>query len=420
MAYSRYRPTRTEALPASSPRQAPLALSMMSVHRDERFPIGASISVDALTDSPYEVLDQLRAEEPVSWVPATGAWFVTRRDLAIEAMVDAVRYTVDDDRFTTARVLGTSMLNLDGPEHERHRRAFVKPFRPKFVREELEARIVDRAARLVAASLEGPRELRTGVAGPLAVDTILDVLGLHEVAVDDVLSWYGAFGTAITALTVGEEVPDEIHSTLAQLYDYVGGAMGRDDAGLITQLVDEQVLTAEEIPAAVAVVMFGAIETSEGMTTNAFWHLFTNPEVLDRLRADRSLLPHVIDESLRLEPAAAWLDRYTTEDVVLGGTEIPASELVTINLLAANRDPEVFDEPATFNIDRPNRTQHVTWAQGPHTCLGLHVAKAETAAAITALLDAEAADRTRFEIDKTQSSPPTGLIFRKPESLVLG
>ena len=195
--------------------------------------------------------------------------------------------------------------------------------------------------------------------------------------------------------------------------------MGADDAGLITELVTDGVLTTDEIPAAVAVVMFGAIETSEGMTTNALWHLFTNQAVLERLREDRSLIPKVIEESLRLEPAAAWVDRYTTTDGVLGDVEIPSGELVTINLLAANRDPNVFHDPDTFNIDRPNHAQHVTWAQGPHTCLGLHVAKAETAAVIEALLDAEEELQAVFELDAAQSSAPSGLIFRKPESLVL-
>lgn len=387
--------------------------------REQLFPVGASVTVDALTESPYAVLAHLRSTEPVSWVPATGAWFITRRDLAIEAMLDADRFTVDDDRFTTARVLGTSMLNLDGPEHERHRRAFVKPFRPKFVREELESRISERAARLVATCLAGDRELRSGVAGPMAVETILDVLGLHDVAADGVLSWYGAFGKAITALTVGDGVPPEVHGTLAQLYEYVGDAMGRDDAGLITELVADEVLTPEEIPAAVAVVMFGAIETSEAMTSNALWHLFTNPVVLDRLRADRSLLPQVIDESLRIEPAAAWVDRYTTTAVELGDIEIPEGELVSINLLAANRDPDVFDDPDAFDIDRPNHAQHVTWVQGPHACLGLHVAKAETAAVINVLLDTEASGETRLELDPNRSVAPTGLIFRKPAAVVL-
>ncbi len=387
--------------------------------RVAQFPVGASVTVEQLTQSPYEVLARLRANEPVSWVPATNAWFVTQRDLAVLAMRDAKTFTVDDERFTTARVLGTSMLSLDGPEHTRHRRAFTAPFRPKYVREVLEARIVEIATRLVESTMVGSLELRNGVAGPLAVETVLDVLGMEDIEPTDVLSWYNAFGDAIVALTVGDDVPDVVHATLAQLYQYVGDAMGSGDAGLVTQLVEDQILTRDEIPAAVAVVMFGAIETSEGMTSTAFWHLFTNPGTLTRLRADRSLIPKVINESLRLEPAAAVVDRYTATEVTLGDVTIPQGELITVSLLGANRDPVVFPNPDTFDIDRPNAAKHVTWAVGPHACMGLHVAKAETTAAISAFLDLEARLGRQFELDQELSSSPTGLIFRKPGAVRL-
>lgn len=387
--------------------------------RREQFPIGASITVDELTASPYDTLARLRADEPVSWIPALNAWFVTRRDLSIEAMRDAERFTVDDDRFTTAKVLGASMLSMDGPEHARHRSAFTAPFRPKFVREELQSRIDERAARLIENALNGDRELRTGIAGPLAVETILDVLGLDDVDPADVLTWYGAFGDAIVALTVGSDVPVDVHEVLSRLYTYVGDAMGSDDAGLITKLVADEILRPDEIPAAVAVVMFGAIETSEGMTANAFWHLLNHPEQWNRLRSNRALIANAVDESLRLEPAASWIDRYTTADVQLGDVVIPEGDLVTINLLAANRDPDVFDNPDAFDIDRTNLAQHVTFVQGPHACIGLHVARAETHAAITAALDWEVSTGHKLELDATASSAPEGLIFRKAAAVEL-
>lgn len=387
------------------------------MERSDRFPIGASITIEQLTSSPYDSLARLRAEEPVSWIPALGAWFITRRDFSIEAMRDADRFTVDDDRFTTARVLGPSMLSLDGDEHARHRKAFTGPFRPKVVREQLESRIQAQAVDLVEQTLGHQGELRTGVAGPLAVQTILDVLGLDNVDADDVLEWYGAFGDAIVSLTVGDEVPADVHQVLSQLYNYVGSAMGSDDAGLVAELVAAEVLRSDEIPAAVAVVMFGAIETSEGMTANAFWHLLTHAEQWDRIRADRSLIARAIDESLRLEPAASWIDRYTTEDVELGGAAILQRELVTINLLAANRDPSVFEQPDEFDIDRPNLAQHVSFVQGPHACLGLHVARAETHAAISAVLDWELRTGRSVELDFEKSAAPEGLIFRKPPAV---
>ena len=388
--------------------------------RSKQFPIGAAITIDELTDSPYDAIARMRETEPVSWVPALNAWWVTRRDLALEAMTDAETFTVDDDRFTTARILGTSMLNLDGPEHERHRSAFAAPFRPKFVREELESRIAASAKRLWDETIDGNREIRTGIAGPLAVETILDLMGLDDVEPREVLSWYSAFGQAITALTVGNKLPGEVDKTLSRLKSYVEVAMSAGDAGVITNLTSDGVLHQDEIPAAVAVVLFGAIETSEAMTTSAFWHLLTHPEIFERLRSDRSAIANAVNESLRLEPAATWVDRYTTRDVELGNVTIPAGDLVSISLTAANRDPDVFPEPDAFDIDRPNLAQHVTFVKGPHACLGLHVARAETQAAIEAALNWEVDAGQRIYLDQEKTVAPEGLIFRKPDRVTVG
>ena len=386
--------------------------------RSTQFPIGASVTVEALTQSPYDLLAQLRADEPVSWIPALNAWWVTPRDLALEAMSDAETFTVDDDRFTTARILGTSMLNLDGPEHKRHRTAFVPPFRPKFLREELEERIMASATRLWDNTITGDGETRTGIAGPLAVETILDLMGL-DVATEEVLSWYSAFGQAITALTVGDDVPDVVDETLTRLKAYVSKVMEEGGNGFITSLVDDEILHLDEIPAAVAVILFGAIETSEAMTVNMFWHLFTHPETLERVRSDRSIIPDIVNESLRLEPAASWVDRYTTREVELGNVTIPKGDLVSISLLGANRDPAVFPDPDRFDIDRPNLAQHLTFVKGPHTCLGLHVARAETSAALVAALDWEERNVTHLILDSQRSAAPEGLIFRRADSVVL-
>ena len=384
----------------------------------EKFPIGASVTVAELTESPYELLARLREHEPVSWVPALNAWWVTRRDLALTAMSDAETFTVADDRFTTARILGTSMLNLDGPEHKRHRTAFVPPFRPKFLREELEERIAASATRLWEKTITGSGETRSGIAGPLAVETILDLMGL-DVETEEVLSWYSAFGQAITALTIGDEVPSEVDETLTRLKDYVSAVMEEGGNGFITDLVNDEILHLEEIPAAVAVILFGAIETSEAMTVNMFWHLFTHPEALERVRQDRSVIPDIVNESLRLEPAASWVDRYTTTEVQLGNVTIPKGELVSISLLGANRDPEVFPNPDIFDIDRPNLAQHLTFVKGPHTCLGLHVARSETNAALVAALDWESASGKLLTLDEGQTVTPRGLIFRRAENVTL-
>ena len=159
--------------------------------------------------------------------------------------------------------------------------------------------------------------------------------------------------------------------------------------------------------------MFGAIETAEGMTANALWHLLSTPGLVDRIQKDRTLIPALVEESLRLEPAAAFVDRYSTRESQLGTVAIPAGDLVTVSLLAANRDPSVFEDPDTLDLDRDNARQHVSFVQGPHGCIGLHLARLETTKALEAILDGLPA----LKLDGASSTAPTGLIFRKPDAV---
>ena len=95
---------------------------MPSTSNRTRYPLGAGLTLAQLDADPHGVLARLREHEPVSWVPALDGWLVTRRDLCIEVMRDAAGFTVDDPRFSTARVVGPSMLSLDGDAHRRARR----------------------------------------------------------------------------------------------------------------------------------------------------------------------------------------------------------------------------------------------------------------------------------------------------------
>ncbi len=125
-----------------------------------------------------------------------------------------------------------------------------------------------------------------------------------------------------------------------------------------------------------------------------------------------SLIGNAIEESLRLEPAAARVDRYATRDAVLGGATIRRGDLVIVSLTAANRDPAAFADPDRFDVRRPEARTHVTFAQGPHACIGLHLARLETRAALEAALDGWPGVRVA-----AGATPPTGVVFRKPRSL---
>jgi cytochrome P450 len=159
-------------------------------------------------------------------------------------------------------------------------------------------------------------------------------------------------------------------------------------------------------------MMFGGIETCEGMTTTLFWHLLTNPEQLATVRADRALVANAVEESLRLEPAASRVDRYATADTELAGATIAAGDLVIVSLTGANRDPATFPDPDTFDVARSNARSHLAFAYGPHACVGIHLARLETGSALEAALDLWPGLRP-----EPGATSPTGVIFRKPRSL---
>ncbi|MGW0656613.1 cytochrome P450, partial [Streptomyces umbrinus] len=115
----------------------------------DSFPLGAATTLAELARDPHPRLAQLREREPVSWLPELDGWLVTRRDLALSVMRDAATFTVDDPRFSTAQVVGPSMLSLDGDEHTRHREPFNQPFRPREVRDGFASFIEGETGRLI-------------------------------------------------------------------------------------------------------------------------------------------------------------------------------------------------------------------------------------------------------------------------------
>jgi cytochrome P450 len=161
------------------------------------------------------------------------------------------------------------------------------------------------------------------------------------------------------------------------------------------------------------VLLFGGIETTEGMIATAALHLLADPAHAEAARAEPDLLGAAIDESLRLEPAAAVVDRYATADVGLGEAEIARGDLVRLSITAANRDPAVFADPDVYDPGRPNLRRHVAFAQGPHVCVGVHLARLEARAALGALL----ARLPGLALDPAQPAVVRGLVFRKPQRL---
>ena len=354
-----------------------------------------------LSTEPHTVHRELSSQGPVVWVDAIGGWLVLGRSEALAAMRNAADFTVDDPRFTTAQIIGPSMLSTDGVEHQRMRMPFVGDYaRPKVAELTTEIRAI--ATELIGQFKGDEVELRSSYAAPLAAATIRAALGLREIAVADMLGWYGAIVDAVQGLGRGHSPGPEAAAAVAQLGSTVLTAAGDDTRGL----------DPAEFVSNVAVILFGAIETSEAATANALWFLLTNPEALADVVANQDLVANAVGESMRLEPGAAVIDRYTTRAVELGGCQMKKGDYVSISLSAANRDPLVFDQPDLFDINRSNQASQLTFAQGPHACLGIHLAKAETVIAVQELLRAWPTISLG-----ANSTAPSGLIFRKPHRL---
>jgi cytochrome P450 len=351
-------------------------------------------------------------------VTPLNAWLVTGYSAAVAVLADPATFTVDDPRFTTARVTGPSMLSLDGADHARHRAPFTHAYRAAELARRLAGFTVAEAARLTELIRPAGRaELRTAVAGPLASAVMTEALGLAGIGVSPgtVLSWYRDIVAAVAALPAADaDTPERVAvGSFTALAASLRAAIADGRAPLLAEAAGSSSLTADEVIGNAAVQLFGGIETTEGMICNAMAHLLSDPAQCAAVRGDPALLPAAVEESLRLEPAAAVVDRYATQDVSLAGADIRRGDPVIVSIAGANRDPEVFGDPDRYDIRRPNAARHLAFARGPHFCLGAHLARLEATTAAGELL----ARLPGLRLDPGRPAVPYGQVFRKPDEL---
>jgi cytochrome P450 len=250
-----------------------------------QFPLGNNVTLTELENDIHPVLHKLRAAEPVSWLPAITCWLVTDRELCVEVMRDAKTYTVDHPGFSTGQVVGPSMLSLDGAEHLHHRTPFEKPFRKR----EVENRFREAVSRYVDELIDGfvadeQAELRRDFCGPIAVKTMIEALGMDETPVKAVLGWYDTIVEAVTQVTAGKTVSSGGREAFALLKTNLLPSLKRDPqssllaaaAGMAGGLTDDQIVSNA------AVLLFGGIETTEGMIANALYHSIVVNFVVDK------------------------------------------------------------------------------------------------------------------------------------------
>jgi cytochrome P450 len=379
------------------------------------------VTTEALERDPYDVYRLLQAGEPVSWLPALNMWYVTGYEDVRRVLLDTEHFTTAFERSTIHETFGDQVLTTEGAQHDRYRRAFQPDFSPQRVRASLEATLESLTTELVAGfAATGSAEMRASLASRLPIQAILPLCGLPLDADSQVRHWYDRFEAALANFTGDATVRARAAEAAAELHAFLQAAIDRSGAAgppsLLRTLVQargEERLSDEEIRRNLAIVFFGGISTVEALILNCLWALSQHAALFDAVRADRSLLADVVEETLRWHSPVQSATRHSRAAYTLGGADIQPGEVVNCMVGAANRDARVFEDPDRFVLRRPNIRKHLAFATGPHSCLGFHLAKLEARIALDALLTR--LPRFRVVLDRTE--PPTGYEFHQPRRL---
>lgn len=403
----------------------------MSEARIDRFPLGAGVCLADLAVDPYPIFARLQEVEPVTWVPEIERWFLTRRDDILAVLRDPGLFTTDAPS-TIRDMFGVHMMTTEGPTQIRYKRKCLPPFHASRLKTASLPPLVAEVERLVEAMRSAARpaddgragrwqagEVRTGVARPVALHSVLSLLGIPLSETERVNEWYEHFARALANFAgdpdvraAGKGAADAFGRALAPILEELER---NPDGSLLADLACDHVdpLTAEEIRSNALIILFGGIETTESMIANAVWALLSHPEQLEVARSSREALDLAIEETLRWEPAVQSAARHATRDTEIRGVRIARDEVVHCMLGAANRDPAYFDNPDRFDVMRRNAGDHLSFAVGRHFCLGAPLARLETRVVLETLWDR----CPGLRLDPDRRAAPYGYEFRKPETV---
>jgi nocardicin N-oxygenase len=376
-------------------------------------------------DPPPEMA-RIREKEPVSRVrlpTGDSAWLITR--------YGDVRTVLTDHRFSRAAATAPdaprmrplpadreTILAMDPPEHTRLQRLVAGAFGSRRV--EALRPLVDEVVTGLVAALRagGPRaDLVADFAYPLAMSVGCAILGVPYADRDRFEE------SAEALLTLSSRDPERVRRARTELKDYLAdlvAARRREPAddllgALVAARDGDDALTEAELVAFGATLLVAGYHTTASALVNGMLTLLRSPADLAAVTADPSAVPAVVEEMLRYNTAAVTGGnlRVALEDVTLGAVVVRTGEAVLPSTVAANRDPEVFDDPDSFRPDRTGRA-HLAFGAGVHHCLGHRIARLELVAAVTALVAALPGLRLAVPEEELVC---TGSVIRNLESL---
>jgi cytochrome P450 len=362
-------------------------------------------------ENPYPVHAALRERGPV-YVEAIDAWVVSR--------FDDVTAVLQDPEGFSSRYVGSSAFSgdpellaiykegwskkggitaLDPPEHAWFRRVQAAPFSPRGIRG-----VADRIEQIVNELIDdfidrGSCDLHRDFARPLPLPVFAEIIGYPLVDVPKIKDWSdeqiellgGVVGAVPRARLLDLARSDIKYQRY--MHELFEERRANPQGDLLSDLVqatlggdDPRPLTDGELIATIFILLNGGNETTTNLIVNGIELLLRHPDQHQLLLDDPSLVPNFVEESLRFESAVQCLFRATTKEVSVGGVTIPARAKVAVLYGAANRDPERWDDPETFDVTRPDAKKSVSFGTGIHVCLGAHLARLEGCIAFEVLL----------------------------------
>ena len=377
----------------------------------------------AAWDPLLDLFDTLRRETPVAWVEGPDGvhppfWLVTRYDDVMRVSKDNATFLnhpqtvvfslTEGIEFAKSLTGGSphmvaSLVTFDAPIHMKYRKLTQEWFMPKNLRgleAEIRAIAQDAVDRLLAAGTEA--DFCKLVSQPYPLHVVMQILGVPEADEPRMLmltqQMFGGQDEELNRSGMADLTQEQIIQLVARpvkdFEAYFAGLTAENRANptgdvastIANAVVDGEPLNDRDMMGYYIIVAAAGHDTTSASTAGAMLALARDPEQWARVRADRSLLPGIVEEAIRWTSPVQHFMRTAAQDTELGGQRIARGDWLMINYVAANHDPAQFENPRKFDAARsPNR--HLAFGAGAHQCLGLHLARLEMRILFETLLD---------------------------------
>ncbi|MDA3656833.1 cytochrome P450 [Mycobacterium xenopi] len=373
---------------------------------------------------PYTGLAAMRREQPVQRLDTSAMPHEESKPVFMVYRHEEVQQMLrDNETFSSAIIIDTFgdalgkhvMLGMDEPEHGRHRALVSKAFSQKALARWEHELIGQVGNQLIDQFADrGHADLRSEFTFPYPTQILASLLGLPRKDYPQFQRW----SVALLSILFNRERGLAASEALREYFIPILAARReepRDDliSGLAQAEIDGEMLSDEEIFSFLRLLLPAGVETTYRSLGNLLFALLSNPDQLDAVRTDRSLIPQAIEEAIRWEPPLLTITRVATRDTELAGVPIPAGSAVMPVLGAANRQEDRYPDPDRFDIFRQPRA-HIGFGHGVHVCLGMHLARLEMRVALNLLFDR----LPNLRLDPDGTDPHIrGQVFRSPTSL---